>query len=387
MPPGVKRKIVLVAGWYPSQADPVGGIFVEEQAVALSARHRVAVIAPRMRRWREGAFRAGPITHEVRRGIDVVRVDAHPILPKWRGATYAGYRTAVHRAYRALERQWGTPDLVHAHVIRYAGWAALSLGRALGVPIVLTEHTGPFSVHVASAFDRAAVERSLAEFDAVIAVSPHLREQMRAVRRVDIDVIGNVVDTDFFQPGSARSGNDVFEVVTASLLTRPKRVDVVLRAVADVRRQTERPVRLTIIGDGPEREHLEELAVNLSLDTAVTFVGTAGREDVRAAMRRASVFVLASESETFGLVAAEAMACQTPVIVTLNGGSQFVVGPDLGVHIRVGSADALADAIGSVMRGSIEIDLERARESIVARFSPSAVVDRLDEVYRRVLRS
>jgi glycosyltransferase involved in cell wall biosynthesis len=381
-----RRNILLVASWYPSAADPVQGIFVEEQAVALSRSHRVAVIVPRLRRWRQGVVGTRGVERETRRGISVVRTDASPRIPKWPPATYSGVRRAVLRGYEGIRADWGTPDIVHAHVVRYAGWASLALADVLGVPAVLTEHSGPFDVHLRTTLDRTTVEQSLAAFAAVIAVSPVLKAEIQAVRSVPIDVIGNVIDTDFFVPAdcSTRSA-EPFKVLTASILTRAKRVDLVLTAVADLVRTETRRIELTVVGDGPERSALERLASNLKLRDVTRFVGVGDRATMRAEMQRADAFVLASEAETFGLVAGEAMACGTPVIVTMNGGSQYVVPDGLGIHVPVASSSAIAAAIQAVMHGTASIDVERARESIVRRFSPAAVVADLERVYDRVI--
>jgi glycosyltransferase involved in cell wall biosynthesis len=380
------RNILLVAGWYPSSSDPVQGIFVEEQAVALSRSHRVAVIVPRLKRWREGVARRRRVDREERRGISITRIDASPLIPKWPAAAYSSVRRAVLKAYEEIASDWGTPDLVHAHVVRYAGWGSLALADALGVPAVLTEHSGPFNVHLHTALDRVTVRESLAAFAAVIAVSPALKAQIQAVRSVPIDVIGNVIDTDFFVPTdrSTRPA-EPFRVLTASILTRAKRVDLVLAAVAELERTEPHRVELTIVGDGPERGPLERLASDLSVRDSVRFLGVGDRATIRAEMQHADVFVLASEAETFGVVAGEAMACGTPVIVTMNGGSQFVVPDGLGIHVPVASSSAIAAGMEALMHGRASIDVERARDSIVRRFSPAAVVADLERVYDRVI--
>ena len=383
---GMGRKILLVSDWYPSPEDPVQGVFVEQQAVALSARHRVVVVVPRRRRWREGFGRRKRVSHETRNGIHVVTTDASPPLPKWPYATYSGVRHAVAAAWTEVGDGWGVPDLIHAHVVRYAGWASLSLAGSLRVPVVLTEHSGPFTVHLKTRLDRAVVGNSLGAFAAVIAVSPMLAADIRAIRDVPIDIVGNIVDTDFFTPAksSVARRNGEFRVVTVSSLVRSKRVDVVINAVAEAARTTARRIGLTVVGDGPERRPLERLAADLRVGPSVRFVGVADRDIVREELRAADAFVLASESETFGIVAGEAMACGTPVVVSLNGGSQFVVERDLGIHVPVGSSSAIASAIEAIMNGTAQIDLERARASIVRRFSPSSVVSDLERIYERV---
>jgi glycosyltransferase involved in cell wall biosynthesis len=102
-------------------------------------------------------------------------------------------------------------------------------------------------------------------------------------------------------------------------------------------------------------------------------------------MRTSDAFLLASESETFGVVIAEAMACGCPVITTRSGGPQWVVGQGCGILVPVGDAPALADAIVGLACGQSDVDTNKARQSIVDRFGQDAVVGQLEVVYREVL--
>lgn len=381
-------QVLVVANWYPSAEEMISGTFIEEQVIALRDRFDVAVIAPRMRQWRTRFQRAPFLDEEVRRGVPIVRVDAVPLVPYLRHAAYEGYARAVRRAYEHMAGTWGRPDLIHAHVVRHAGIAALRLGRELGTPVILTEHSGPFGVHLQHRLDRKIVAHALSQFDAVIAVSPSLKRQMRLVSQRPVDVIGNVVDTDFFSPAEpmrAQVRKGRMRVLTAAILTQPKRIDLLILAVSELVSVHGHSVQLSIVGDGPERSNLEELARGLSLGSAVRFVGSADRATVREEMRQSDVFVLPSESETFGVVVAEAMACGTPVIATRSGGPEFVMEAGLGVLIPTGSVEALVDALLGLFESRIRLDRQLARDSIVRRFGRPAVVEALTAVYARVL--
>lgn len=379
-------RIVLISDWYPEANRPVAGAFIEEQAVALAARYSVTVIAPHLRRWRERRVASRGVTFEIRRGVAVARIDVVPALPRIPGLVYAAHAEAVRTAYRAVLRRAGRPDLLHAHVVRHAGLSALFVGDRERLPVVLTEHSGPFSAHLQHGFARRRVVRALPRFDAVVAVSPSLRDEIAAVADVRIDVIGNVIDTDFFSPGdSGRAGSpdEPFRVLTVALLTADKRVDLVIDAVARVSGSA-RPIELRIVGDGPERPALEVRAGNLSPNCSVQFVGLADRTRVRDEMRRADAFVLASDAETFGVVVAEAMSCGTPVVATRAGGPDYVVEPGTGLLVPTGDADALAAALLRLMREPGIVNRAAARDSIARRFGRGAFLHELGRVYDRV---
>jgi len=382
----VVDRIVLISDWYPEENRPVAGVFIEEQAVALAERYSVTVIAPHLRRWSERPVASRGVTFDIRRGVAVARIDVVPALPRIPGLVYAAHAEAVRTAYRAVLSRVGRPDLLHAHVVRHAGLSAQVVGHRERLPVVLTEHSGPFSVHLQHALARRRVVQALPRFDAIVTVSPSLRDQIAAVADVRIDVIGNVIDTDFFSPGdsgSAGSRDAPFRVLTVALLTADKRVDLVIDAVARVSGSA-RPVELRIVGDGPERRALEERAARLSPGTSVQFIGLADRTRVRDEMRRADAFVLASDAETFGVVVAEAMSCGTPVVATRSGGPDYVVEPGTGLLVPTGDVDALAAALLRLMREPHVVNGAAARDSIARRFGRGAFLRELGRVYDRV---
>lgn len=134
------RRVFLLATWYPTVGQPVRGVFIEEQALALSRHHEVVVIAPELKRWREGILGMPSLSREVRRGLQVVWTTTSPWIPRSSGARAQAYLQAVRRAFRYAIGRFGLPDIVHAHVVLPGGWAAVALGRELGIPVVLTEH-------------------------------------------------------------------------------------------------------------------------------------------------------------------------------------------------------------------------------------------------------
>ena len=384
------ERVLVISSWYPSSEHPAEGAFVEDQALALARRHEVAVIVPRPGGWSDRLRGAsGRPRLERRSGIDVIRVHALATIPRSRRAGYAAQLGAVRRAYRLAVERFGRPDVLHAHVVRHAGWAAVRLGREEGLPVVLTEHSGPFSMHLGSAIDRRNVALALRGADAVVAVSPALRDAIRGFLPVDVTVLGNTVDTGFFSPapatGRERGEGRSFRVLTAAVLGRAKRIDRVLDAVAALQAGSQLAVELVVVGDGPARETLQAQASALGISARTSFVGMVDAARMRDEMRRADAFVLASDAETFGVVVAEAMACGTPVVASRAGGPDFIVEPGSGVLVPVGDVGAIAAALHGIATGTLPVDVEAARASIVRRFGTDAFLDAIDGIYEGVI--
>lgn len=154
-----------------------------------------------------------------------------------------------------------------------------------------------------------------------------------------------------------------------------------IRALAQLS-QLERFPKLLIAGDGPLRDDLKELAASLGVESQVRFLGV--RDDIPDLMSVCDVFVLSSAWEGFGLVVAEAMACERVVVGTDSGGVREVIG-DAGLLVAPRDADALADALARAMSLAAETAIrmgECARERVVECYSITATAERYLTVFR-----
>jgi glycosyltransferase involved in cell wall biosynthesis len=169
----------------------------------------------------------------------------------------------------------------------------------------------------------------------------------RGIPRDRVTVIEQGLDTEFFTPdASVRS--DVPLVAYVGRLKRYKRVDVILRAFA----QLDLPdARLEIAGAGDQRAPLEQLAASLGLGGRVRFLGFVSEEAKRDLMRRAWVVALTSPKEGWGITNVEAAACGTPVVASNAPGLRDSVRDgETGVLVPHGDVAALAAAFGAFAR-------------------------------------
>src|ERR1044072_1807363 len=174
----MKRKVLIVAYWYPNDAAPLYGIFVEEQARAVATLHDVAVVVPGLAAWRNVGRSNSPdkSAQKVRHGVPVVYEFALPAVPHGpESGVYAAFTRATDKGLSRLIPSWGKPDIIHAHVVLPGGWAAVELGRKHNVPVVLTEHSSPFSMHFGTKLSRDLVRKTLRRSDRIIAVGPSLK--------------------------------------------------------------------------------------------------------------------------------------------------------------------------------------------------------------------
>jgi len=130
-----------------------------------------------------------------------------------------------------------------------------------------------------------------------------------------------------------------------------------------------------------------QLVDALGLRPHVHFEGLASPSQVAARMRQSALLVVPSRRESFSAVAAEALACGTPVVATRCGGPEDIVTADTGRLVAVDDPEALARGIDDVLAARSSFDPEALRRSAVSRFGRAAALARLRELYERGLAS
>ncbi len=280
-------------------------------------------------------------------------------------------------------------DLWHVHYALPHATSAYLAREILGprAPRVVTTLHGTDVVLVGNDPSYLPITRfSIEKSDGVTAPSRFLAQATRhnfGITR-DIEVIPNFVDTGRFAPPASPPAGGPPRIVHSSNFRPLKRVDDVIAVFERVRRA--RPCRLALLGDGPERPRIEAEVRARGLGDDVTFLGE--QLDVVATLRRAHVFLLPSETESFGLAALEALACGVPVVASCAGGLPEVVreGED-GYLLPVGDVDAMADAVGRILDDpALHRRLSAAaRAGAVDRFARAPMVTRYERYYERVL--
>jgi N-acetyl-alpha-D-glucosaminyl L-malate synthase BshA len=280
-------------------------------------------------------------------------------------------------------------DVWHVHYALPHATSAYLAKQILGprAPRVVTTLHGTDVVLVGNDPSYLPITRfSIEQSDGVTAPSAFLAQATRdnfGTTRA-IEVIPNFVDTDKFSPNGAPPSEPL--IVHSSNFRPLKRVDDVIAIFERVRRG--RRCHLALLGDGPERPRIEAEVGARGLADDVRFLGE--QLDVVATLRQAQVFVLPSETESFGLAALEALACGVPVVATRAGGLPEVVreGED-GYLLPIGGVDAMADAVGRIIDDAA---LHRrlaatARAGAVSRFARAPMVSRYEAFYEKVLSS
>ncbi|MDZ7623781.1 MAG: N-acetyl-alpha-D-glucosaminyl L-malate synthase BshA [Ignavibacteriaceae bacterium] len=238
------------------------------------------------------------------------------------------------------------------------------------------------------------VKFSIEKSDGVTAVSRFLKEKTitNYSSEADIRVIPNFVDTDHFKPESscdfrktiAPKGEKI--LVHTSNFRPVKRVPDTIRIFEKV--QKEIPSKLILVGDGPDRSECERLTRQLDLGDSVKFLGK--QEALEEILSSSDLFLIPSQSESFGLAALEAMACGLPVISSSVGGlPELVKHNETGFIAEIGDVDRMAKYALELLSNEKKYKLfaENSRERAVNKFDKSKVVPLYEEYYEQILKS
>ena len=267
-------------------------------------------------------------------------------VPKYPLFEFPPYETALASALVNVIQN-NQLDLLHVHyAIPHASSAyfARQMLRKQGkdIPFITTLHGTDITLVGKDATYGCVVTFSINESNAITAVSENLREETYrsfAIEK-DILVIPNFVDVKRFHKSDKEhfkkmlAPNNERILAHVSNFRKVKRVEDVVKIFQKVREKI--PSKLLMIGDGPERQQVEDLCRKLGICTDIRFLGK--QEQMEEILNIADLFLLTSEYESFGLAALEAMSCGVPVISTNAGGL-----PEINIDGKTGFLSDVGD--------------------------------------------
>jgi glycosyltransferase involved in cell wall biosynthesis len=375
--------VLTLTPFYPTERDDAAGCFVSEPLDWLTkagVRNTVFAVQPIYR----GRFRG-------RKSDIPARHLRYLAMPGGFGLPTAGAFLFARIAGPVRELHHSQPiDLIHAHAPLPCGHAAMLLSVEMGLPYVVSVHgLDAFSTEQVGGrpgqWCRRVSQHVYRSSRRVICISERVREQVLEGTGLTCrtSVVYNGVDSELFSPGNESSpiGPVVLSVGT---LIPIKGHEVLVRAVASL--AAEFPtLTLEIVGEGPQRPHLQALTQQLQIGERVRFLGRQSRQQVAAAMRRCTVFVLPSRYEGLGCVYLEAMSGAKPVIgcrgqgiaeIIQHGFNGFLVGPDNENELTLALAMLLCDEPRRRNLGAA------ARDTILERLTLAQQAESLARIYR-----
>ena len=289
-------------------------------------------------------------------------------------------------------------DLLHVHyAIPHASSAYLAkqmLKQKKDLKVITTLHGTDITLIGLEPSFLPLVRFSIEASDGVTAVSRSLKEQTLTNYNIEkeIQVIPNFVDTDLYKPSKngdlrehvAPHGEKV--LVHTSNFRVVKRVPDTIRILEKVIKEI--PAKLLLVGDGPDRSECERLCRQLGLCDDVKFLGK--QDGLVEILNAADIFLIPSQSESFGLAALEAMACGLPVVSSNIGGlPELVRHNETGFIAGIGDIERMSKYVTDLLTNQKKYELfsANARNRAVNIFNKSKIVHLYEEHYKKILNS
>lgn len=309
----------------------------------------------------------------------------HRLLRIFTGNFY-GASSKEQRRFAKIAQENGKPDVILAH-FGHAALRFLPIAQKIGCPIVVHFHGTDLSDSLKNNWwYRTSLHKSLSKFSAYVCVGNAQADTLLSLGIAPnrLHVIPCGVPTKQFErkttPSDRTSG---VKFATLSRLVKQKGIDICIKALAKVDSG-----HLVIMGDGPERSTLEQLAVDLGVIDRVTFTGTVSPDIAKKKLEESDVFLqhsleLNGSVEGFGVSVSEAAAMSLPVIVTATGGHlDQVIDGETGFLVPLDDPAVLINKMNLLASNPV---LRRqmgsaGRKNVVAKFDTDQQVAKLEDV-------
>jgi len=373
-------KILVIPSWYP----PKSGYFFQELNEALRQENNdVDVLVntiTSLKKFNPKTLFQKNIYHK-ENGLNVFRNTFYNI-PKLNFLSNKLWIRNTYKRYVEYYKKNGHPDIIHVHSSIWAGVVAYKINKRFSVPYVLTEHRSRFIYNTEEAKKLLPekyyplIKNALKNASLITCVSPALSTKLIDIEssvKDKLRIIPNTVDTEDFKLTKIESPKKTFVWFALGKLNPVKGFDILLYAMHDVIKKTEKKISLRIGGDGPEYKNLLRLRKSLNLEKNIVFLGKLTRNEVINEMQKAHAFVLPSRFEAFGVVYIEALACGLPVIGTDAGGQTSIINKQNGCIAEPENPESLARAMLELIKNYSNFNKEEIRNTVIRKYAKNTV--------------
>ncbi len=372
----MKPRVLIIPENFPTEHNPVAGIFMKDQIRAIQPFAEVTVLNSNP--WYRGVYESV----EGVKSFDFHLFAKKP-SPLFRPLAYAWW---ANRSL-AMAMKLNKPDIIHLHGASMRGTWVYKLAEKWNVPFVVTEHTGPWSAISNRPMIFKAVSKSFQKAAGIWPVSNHLKKEMvESGIDVQIDPLGNPVDTDLFSLRAAPLASSK-RILFVGRLDPFKGGLKTLKAFHQLEKHGF-DYSLTIAGDGVEADAIQAYIDENQLQDSVFFLrGELDRLEMKALFHDVSFLVFPSEFESYGLVGAEAMATGLPVVLTDRTGPLDYATTENAIQLDPFSINSIAQGIKEMANRLEAFHPDQIRKDIVSRFGFEAYGREIGDRYRDILSS
>jgi len=377
---GTGKHILFIPRWYPSDIDPMLGLFVKNHALAaLASGYRVTVAYPVSikakihNRHNITVTTEGNLTEVIAFYPDQGILKGLLLLIAW------------FKCIRLAVKINGRPHLVHAHVLTRAGLIAWLTAGIYGISYIITEHWSRYFPDNMSY--KGSVRKKLTAFivknaSLCTVVSKRLYNAMQQQGlSFPLRILPNVVDTTLFKVRDQKSAKFRFISITC-FEDKSKNLKMLIAGAIKLR-SLGFDFELMLVGDGADRNMIQEYCISEGFEAI--FTGTLTPAETATLLGESHCLVLTSNYETFGIVAFESLASGVPVIATDVADLSEIIDGETGIIIPRNNTDSLVDAMKILYTDYKKYSPEYLRAKVIDKCSIKAVSGILGDYYQQAI--
>lgn len=369
-------RIAVLPSWTFNKKTPVAGIYMYQQAKALSDFHDVEFL---FLKWglfnKKSAFLDGNLKVVSRSGFWLPKRNMF-LLSFW-----------VEKYFLLFEERHKTSpfSIIHAHDA-LAGYAAYIFSVRTGIPFVVTIHNTQFLDNQIPKWREKYISLMFKYANCVIAVGNKLFEKIKINYKLEnITQLPNFIDGELFKPLGIGK-NDHFTFVSVGSLHPNKGYDILLEAFGLLCIQyPKESFKLIVIGDGKERRKLESFIKLTDLEENVLMPGWENNNKLPQIFNQSHVYISSSRLETFGISPLEALACGMPVISTISGGPEQFVNAQNGLLVENENVFELKDAMDFLYHNFNNYSVDDISKNILRKYDKKTIAPLLSGLLTNIV--
>jgi glycosyltransferase involved in cell wall biosynthesis len=367
-------KILIIPSWFDITEKTPFGIFFKEQAISLLEHNRVYFLYFNFSK----SYSNKCNVYRKNRLIYIV-ININPIFKL---GTISLIFFSIYYFFKLNLKK--RVDIIHAHSILNAGLVAYIFKFLFSKPYIITEHHTKYLITDKHNFFYFIELLIVNKANVLISVSNSLSKRLELrFKKTRWITINNLVNPNFLKFSLNKKNNSKFIISTTALLTSKKNINILIDSFV-LLSKIDNNIFLNIIGDGPDKEKLINLAKEHNIIESVCFHGNLNDIEIIDILSNSDIFVLPSRIETFGIAIIEAMSLGLPVIVTRSGGPETYVNETNGIVIEPNSVKQLYQALIKMKSEYKNYNSNNIKNYILNHFSSDIISSKITNIYKSI---
>jgi len=382
----VKKKILILPAEYPTNDNPLGGIFTKDQTnmfanngYDVTVFYNYFISLKKLKFSNLGNFF---ITNKIKKFKNTIEITNYLFSTYFHFLKLKLDYYLTKKFINSYILKKGKPDLIICHFAFPTGNTAKKIFEEYNIPYIIVEHSTGYFTGVYNHYQIKVIKSALNYSTSVVAVSSFLKKKLMKMTTTKISTIGNIVEKNFFlnRKKNIFKKKKIFLII--SELVKKKQIMKLVKIFKELRDENIK-FKLNIIGTGPEYKNIIDYIKLNNLEKNITIMGVKNKKQISKMLDKTDNLISCSKVETFGITIAESIAKGVPPIVLNSGGPTDFI--NLSNSYPVNSFNELKNKIKSVIEKPRSFNKKKMNNFIFNKFSEKALIKKYNMLIKEII--